>query len=152
MTYFQRFFGLFLFGFVACGSASQAANTPVRERIAFNADWRFNLGDPAGKPQAPTDADIRKGFPVAEAAYDDAAWRRLNLPHDWGIEGPFRQEYPGDTGKLAWWGVGWYRKHFTLPAGDAGRRVYLDVDGAMSHAAVWINGRHVGGWPYGYAS
>lgn len=152
MPFFQRFFRLFLFSLVACGGAAQAADAPVRERIAFNAGWRFNLGDPAGGPQAPTDADIRNGLPAAQAGYDDAAWRRLNLPHDWGIEGPFRQEYPGDTGKLAWWGVGWYRKHFTLPAGDAGRRVYLDVDGAMSHAAVWINGRHVGGWPYGYAS
>ena len=57
-----------------------------------------------------------------------------------------------ETGKLPWWGVGWYRKHFTLPAGDAGRRVYLDIDGAMSHAKVWVNGQYVGGWPYGYAS
>jgi len=152
MPFFQRFFGLFLIGLVACGTVAQAADAPVRERVSFNADWRFNKGDPAGGPQAPTDADIKSGLPAAQGGYDDAAWRKLDLPHDWGIEGPFRQEYPGDTGKLAWWGVGWYRKHFTLPAGDAGRRVYLDVDGAMSHATVWINGRHVGGWPYGYAS
>ena len=74
------------------------------------------------------------------------------MPHDWGIEGPFKQEYPGETGKLPWWGVAWYRKHFDVPATDAGRRCYLDLDGAMSYAAVWCNGHFVGGWPYGYTS
>ncbi|MFS2020361.1 sugar-binding domain-containing protein, partial [Massilia sp. CT11-108] len=123
-----------------CGGAHAA---DVRERQSFDAGWRFTKGDPAGSAAA--DA-------ASQPAFDDAAWRKLDLPHDWGIEGPFRQEYPGETGKLPWWGVGWYRKHFTLPAGDAGRRVYLDIDGAMSHAKVWVNGQYVGGWPYGYAS
>jgi len=48
--------------------------------------------------------------------------------------------------------VGWYRRHFTIPAADAEKRILLDVDGAMAYAAVWLNGRFVGGWPYGYAS
>ena len=30
--------------------------------------------------------------------------------------------------------------------------MYLEVDGAMAYATVWVNGRFVGGWPYGYAS
>ena len=76
----------------------------------------------------------------------------MNLPHDWAIEGPFKFEYPGETGKLNYWGVAWYRKHFTMPAADQGRQIYLDVDGAMSHATVWLNGHSIGGWPYGYAS
>ncbi|HEX7987403.1 MAG TPA: beta-galactosidase GalB, partial [Duganella sp.] len=82
----------------------------------------------------------------------DSRWRKLDLPHDFGIEGPFKQEYEGETGKLPWWGVAWYRKHFTAPAGDAGRQVFLDIDGAMSHATVFLNGQKVGGWPYGYSS
>jgi len=48
--------------------------------------------------------------------------------------------------------VGWYRKHFTVEPADAGQRLYLDVDGAMAYAAVWLNGQFVGGWPYGYTS
>jgi beta-galactosidase len=131
---------------LACGVAAvsaHAAEAPVRERISFNADWRFSKLE-AGQ-RDPGEAAVQAGF-------DDASWRRLKLPHDWGIEGPFRQEYPNDTGKLPWWGTAWYRKHFTLPATDAGRRIYLDIDGAMSNAQVWINGRNVGGWPYGYAS
>jgi beta-galactosidase len=151
----------------------------VRERISFNSEWRFTKGDPTNtetkldyatlKPWLlPTGADLTKNStnattrpsgesPGANADYvellfDDSSWRKLNLPHDWGIEGPFKQEYPGETGKLPWWGVAWYRKHFNIPANDAGKQFYLEVDGAMAYAAVWLNGHFVGGWPYGYAS
>lgn len=82
----------------------------------------------------------------------DAAWRRLDLPHDWAIEGPFRPDLEGSTGKLPWKGIGWYRKHFTVPADAQGQCLYLDFDGAMANAEVWLNGQKVGGWPYGYTS
>ncbi|HWH67957.1 MAG TPA: beta-galactosidase GalB, partial [Candidatus Sulfotelmatobacter sp.] len=49
-------------------------------------------------------------------------------------------------------GIGWYRKHFAVAATDSGKRFYLEVDGAMSYASVWLNGHFVGGWPYGYSS
>ena len=55
-------------------------------------------------------------------------------------------------GRLPSPGVGWYRKKLDIPAADAGRSIFLDVDGAMSYATVWLNGQLVGGWPYGYAS
>ena len=84
------------------------------------------------------------------ADFDDSAWRRLDVPHDWGIEGPFRDDLPGNTGKLPWRGIGWYRKHFTVPASDQGRRIFIDFDGAMANAKVWLNGQYVGTWPYGY--
>jgi beta-galactosidase len=48
--------------------------------------------------------------------------------------------------------VAWYRKHFQLPASDTGRRIFLEIDGSMAYAAVWVNGQFAGGWPYGYAS
>ncbi|MDQ3813726.1 MAG: DUF4982 domain-containing protein [Armatimonadota bacterium] len=89
---------------------------------------------------------------VARADFNDKEWRQLNLPHDWGIEGPFQQDLPGETGKLPWSGVAWYRKRFTVPAGDQGRRFVLEIDGAMSYSTVWLNGQAVGGWPYGYNS
>jgi len=50
-----------------------------------------------------------------------------------GIEGPFKQEYSGETGKLPWWGVGWYRKHFAVSPRDKGKQFYLDIDGAMAY-------------------
>jgi beta-galactosidase len=83
---------------------------------------------------------------------NDAAWRKLNLPHDWAIEGPFRIELTGETGKLPFKGIGWYRKEFTVSAGDSGKQIYLDFDGAMAYAQIWLNGQYVGTWPYGYNS
>src|SRR5262249_8161380 len=151
----------------------------ARERLLFNTDWRFQKGDPAGaegrleyqkikdwitatgnefvlnpgaaKPNRPT-GNLGSDISYAQRDLDDRAWRQLNLPHDWGIEGPFKQEYPGETGKLPWWGIGWYRKHFTVTTNDKDKRIYLDIDGAMAYSAVWLNGKFVGGWPYGYAS
>jgi beta-galactosidase len=76
----------------------------------------------------------------------------LDLPHDWAIEGPFRADIENETGKLPWVGIGWYRKTFTLPASAAGRRHYLDVDGAMAQPKVFINGVLAGEWKYGYSS
>jgi beta-galactosidase len=163
-----------LVGFFA--TANVPAATAPRERESFNSDWRFVKGDPAGAGEKLSYATLKPwllansqafttnalaakpaGEPGADVAFTqpdfaDIGWRKLNLPHDWGVEGPFKQEYSGSTGKLPWWGVAWYRKHFTLPASDAGRQIYLDVDGAMAYASVWLNGHFVGGWPYGYAS
>ena len=86
------------------------------------------------------------------ATFDDSAWRELDVPHDWGIEGPFRYDLEGNTGKLPWRGIGWYRKHFTPASGEQGKRWFVDFDGAMAHAEVWLNGQYLGTWPYGYAS
>jgi beta-galactosidase len=146
------------------------------QRVPFDKDWLFMKGDPPGTSNklayavvkdwvAATGAEFNKhpapampsGNPGAGVSYtrngfDDSGWRSLSLPHDWGIEGPFEQTYPGNTGKLPWWGVGWYRKHFWVAATDTGSQIYLDVDGAMSYAMVWLNGHFVGGWPYGYSS
>jgi beta-galactosidase len=165
-----------LAGIHPLAAAPAPAGAPLRERLSFNAGWYFAKGDPAGvtngldyatlKPWlAATGSELStnppapkpEGNPGASVAYtqpgfDDSAWRKLDLPHDFGIEGPFKQEFPGDTGKLPWWGAVWYRKHFEVPAGDQGRQIYLDVDGAMAYASVWLNGQFVGGWPYGYAS
>ena len=95
--------------------------------------------------QAPTPA-------LALAGFDDSQWRTLNLPHDWGVEGDFSIDLPGETGKLPWEGVGWYRKGFDVAAADQNKRYLLEIGGAMSNAKVWCNGQLAGGWPYGYAS
>ena len=81
----------------------------------------------------------------------DSAWQPLDLPHDFAIDGPFRIELAGETGKLPYQGIGWYRKHFTIDPAE-GERTYIDFDGAMANAQIWLNGRYVGEWPYGYSS
>ena len=93
---------------------------------------------------------IPAGASPSEPAFCDTAWRALDVPHDWGIEGPFRYDLPGNTGKLPWRGIGWYRKHFTVSSDDKGRRIFADFDGAMANAKIWLNGQSIGGWPYGY--
>ena len=82
----------------------------------------------------------------------DGESRIVDLPHDWGVDGPFKQEYPGESGKLAWWGKADYKKALTLTAEDLEQDIDLEIDGAMSHATVEVNGVDLGGWPYGYAS
>jgi beta-galactosidase len=84
--------------------------------------------------------------------FDDSHWRPVDVPHDWAIECPFAIDLPGETGKLAWQGVGWYRKHFSLETIAPNTRVFLEVDGAMSFSTIWLNGHRIGGWPYGYTS
>jgi len=87
------------------------------------------------------------------ADFDDGSWQAVTLPHDWAIEGPFITSGPGGgMGRLPSPGVGWYRRKLDIPRSDGGKSIFLDVDGAMSYATVWLNGRIVGGWPFGYAS
>ena len=110
------------------------------------------IADPALRHVRP------EGHPGSELAFvrgdfDDAAWQPVTLPHDAAIEGPFLEQGPfGGMGRLQSWGPIWYRRKLDIGAADAGRRIFLDVDGAMSYATVWLNGRLVGGWPYGYNS
>jgi len=99
---------------------------------------------PAGNPG--------DGVSYVQRDFDDSSWQHINLPHDWAIAGPFTHIGNGSMGRLPTAGIGWYRKKLSIPADDAGKSIFLDVDGAMSYAAVWLNGKLAGGWPFGYAS
>src|SRR5262245_55778250 len=152
---------------VSCGvrpSSETPALVGVRERQLFDFDWRFRAGDLEG---------------AAAPGFDDAAWERLDLPHDFMIEGkghaivvpggrgggrgaanlpttpegPFDPQSPGGSanGYLNG-GIGWYRKSFTLPASAAGRRVLLEFEGVYMNAEVWLNGQSLGRRPYGYST
>jgi len=170
--------GLLLSLFSSTGALGQNS---VRQRISLDSNWRFTKDDPAdaagqldykqvkaaveetgpdlqnaAQDQEPLPAPVKstpgESVSYVQSNFDDSTWRQLNLPHDWGIEGPFKQEYFGGTGKLPYWGVGWYRKHFNVGKEDQGQQTFLSIDGAMSYSMVWVNGHFVGGWPYGYAS
>lgn len=109
------------------------------------------IADPAKRYKRP-EGNYGGDVPYVLPGFDDSGWRQLDLPHDFGIEGPFIPGGDGATGKLPYYGVAWYRKKLDIPAADEGREIFLDVDGAMSYATLWCNGQIVGGWPYGYAS
>jgi len=103
---------------------------------------------PAGNPAA--------DFPFVQSNFNDNNWEQIHLPHDWGIKGPF-YEGPnavvgGGMGRLPSQGVAWYRRKFKVRPTDKDKSIYLEIDGAMSYAMVWLNGNLVGGWPYGYNS
>jgi beta-galactosidase len=104
----------------------------------FDKNWRFIKADVPG-------AD--------NPAFDDSQWRKLDVPHDWSIEGPYDQANPtGSGGGYLPAGIGWYRKLFTVDAADIKRKVSIEFDGVMSNSEVWINGFYLGKRPYGYVS
>ncbi len=104
----------------------------------FDAGWRF-LKDDAPGAEAPK--------------FNDADWRRLDVPHDWSIEGPFAEtNKTGGAGAFLPSGIGWYRKHFTLPKKLSNDIVRIEFDGVMANSDVWINGFHLGHRPNGYVS
>ncbi|MEE1650214.1 beta-galactosidase GalB [Brachybacterium sp. J144] len=110
------------------------------------------VGDPAASTPRPAEKPLVRPD-AAQPEHDDSSWQQVVVPHDWAIAGPFLVEGPhGGMGRLESWGVGWYRRELDIPAEDAGRRLHLEIDGAMSYATVWVNGELVGGWPYGYNS
>lgn len=113
------------------------------------------IKDPANKHVRP-EGNPGSDFPFVQANFDDTHWEKVNLPHDWAIAGPFQggwdSEVSGGMGRLPVNGVAWYRKTLDIPSKDSNKLIYLDVDGAMSYAMVWLNGNLVGGWPYGYNS
>jgi len=96
------------------------------------------------------DGNPGSNFPFVQSDFDDSSWKIVNLPHDWAIEGPFitgqDAEVGGSMGRLPSPGVAWYRKKFEISESDAGKSIFLDIDGAMSYAMVWLNGNLVGGW------
>jgi beta-galactosidase len=118
--------------------------------------WVLPTGNPflkdASKRTSPPSGNLGTDVAYTRPEFDDRSWRTLDLPHDFAIEGPFTTQGGGGMGRLPSAGVVWYRKHLDIPAGDAGKSVFLDIDGAMSYSLVWCNGQFVGGWPYGYAS
>ena len=120
-----------------------------RTRESFNEGWKFVRFFNASTDASTTD---RESENLQAPSVNDNSWRTLDLPHDWAIEGPFSDTLENNTGLLPWKGIGWYRKHFKVSEQDRERRFYVDFDGAMAYARVWLNGRFVGEWPYGYSS
>lgn len=137
----------FLLTLLFCSTQIQVQASERKE--LFDQGWRFHLG-------ALNNAE--------QASYDDASWRLLDLPHDWSIEplsnqkpdsvvGPFSRASVGGfaTGQTVG-GEGWYRKTFTIPQEDAGKRHELYFEGIYNQSEIWVNGRRAYHNAYGYTS
>ena len=141
--------------FVVSIFSQMVLSEDVRKEFLLEKGWKFTREDDAA---------------FVNESFDDKMWESVVVPHDWAIYGPFdprndRQKvaitqdgqkeavsHAGRTGGLPFVGVGWYRLKFDTPTVLKGKRVTLLFDGAMSNARVYINGKEVGYWPYGYNS
>jgi beta-galactosidase len=117
---------------------AQKVKVTTRSILNFDNDWRFLKDDAKG-------AEI--------PSFDDSKWRKLDVPHDWSIEGPYDNANPTSRGGgYLPAGIGWYRKSFTVNEADAKQKFFIEFDGIMANSDVWINGFHLGKRPYGYIS
>ena len=132
-----------------------SVSAQVRTEFLLEKGWKFTRED---NPES------------VQPAFDDSQWQSVTVPHDWAIYGPFSSqndkqhvaisqdgqkeamEHAGRTGGLPFVGVGWYRTTLDIPQFTSGKKAFILFDGAMSHAQVYINGKKVGYWPYGYNS
>jgi len=132
-------------GIVSALQSARPANaqTPLagdgraRVRESFDFGWKFLKADAPGAEQP---------------GFDDSNWRNLDLPHDWSIEGPFSEQPGSATFAHLPTGIGWYRKHFSMPGSFRNRKGTIDFDGVYQNSEVWINGQYLGKRPYGYIS
>ena len=123
---------------VDLGKSTLQFKEPIRTVESFNKNWKFFLGNDS--------------LAIGES-FDDSQWRKLNLPHDWSIEGQFSKDNPCKTdGGALPTGIGWYRKSFVLPLEAAQKHIFIDFDGVYRNSEVWINGHYLGKRPYGYSS
>jgi len=155
-------------------TADQAALAPAaiapREELLLDFGWRFAFGH-AGDPSKDFGFGMGQGdfaktgdFKIAKSGFDDTGWRTLDLPHDWAVELPFvNDEVLGDSSsrshgfkplgrRFPETSVGWYRRTFDIPESDKGRRIWIEFDGALRDAIVWVNGCFVGRHDDGYSS
>lgn len=158
------------YGAGAGGARAIAGAIAPREELLFDFGWRFAFGhgsDPTrdfGYGFGQSDYSKTGDFKVAKADFDDLGWRPLDLPHDWGVELPFVHDERGaGDARLRSHGfkplgrrfpetsVGWYRRAFTIPDSDRGRRIWIEFDGAMRDVLVWVNGCFIGRHDDGYS-
>ncbi|WP_338399517.1 sugar-binding domain-containing protein [Persicobacter psychrovividus] len=116
-------------------SCSSTKNESSRVEEDFNFGWQFHLGDLSD---------------AYTESFNTDGWESVRLPHDWSVQQEFSQEHTaGATGFLPG-GVGWYRKHFTVPSSSKDKKLTIAFDGVYTNSEVWINGQHLGKRPYGY--
>ncbi len=109
----------------------------LRSSTLLDANWMFHLGD------------LSSSNEVIAPSYDDRRWRRVDVPHDYVLDGTYSPTNSRNHGYLRY-RVGWYRKHFVIPESDRGRILQLDFDGVFRDSEVWVNGRFMGRHRSGY--
>ena len=149
-------------------TAYRAQAQQVRETVLLDKGWKFSLGH-AGDPKKDFGCGTEYFNYLTKASsihnegpyslkFDDTKWQDVQFPHDWVTTLPYAAEASHSHGyKTVGWkypesSVGWYRKQFTIPATDLGKRLMLRFDGIFRNARVWLNGFYMGTEPSGYAT
>ncbi|MDW8850524.1 beta-galactosidase GalA [Flavobacterium sp. MMLR14_040] len=154
---------LFCFIFLIFYSAS-AQNKSERDLTLIDKDWRFSFGHlfdtekDFGHATGYFSYLTKTGFGDGPAAsnFDDRAWRKLDLPHDWAVEQSFSEKASFSHGfKTAGKGfpeksIGWYRKKISIPETDKGKIISLKFDGVFRNSTVFFNGYLLGTEESGY--
>jgi len=143
---------------IILGEDAATAAVDVEAKKPVLKSWVLPTGNDfisdASKHHSRPEGHPGSDFSFVQTTFNDASWETVDLPHDWAIKGPFYEGWnspvSGGMGRLPSPGVAWYRKKLDIPASDTGKSLFLDIDGAMSYALVWLNGKLVGGWPFGY--
>jgi beta-galactosidase len=146
------------------GSTAAIPAVAPREQLLFDFGWKFTFGhgnDPSrdlGFGFLQREFAQTGDFKFAKAGFDDSKWQTLNLPHDWAVELPFVHDdaqmshgYKPLGRRYPETSVGWYRREFEIPAGDLGRRISIEFDGAFRDMLVFVNGCFIGRNDNGYA-
>ena len=134
--YFAKQIVLVLILFISFFSG-YAQNGMERKQL-FDYDWKFFLGD---APEAKTND------------FNDESWHKLDLPHDWSIEGKIHpKNTTGGGGGYFPSGIGWYRKTFQVPDSWRAKKTAVYFEGVYMNSEVFINGKSLGVYPYGYSS
>ena len=148
---------LFVYSILLClnFTVTPTVNAQNRKIILLDKDWKF----------LNRDLKSSESFDI-----NDLVWEAVNVPHDWAIRKNFDMNLDaqyvqviedgektqslrtGRTGALPMFGVGWYCRVLPVSVVDKGKRVSIEFDGAMSLSKIYINGKFVGEWPYGYSS
>ncbi len=135
----------------------------LRERLLLDFGWRFHFGhatDPSkdfGYDGQDLFSKTGGMFRPSRPRFDDSSWRVINLPHDWAVELPFKndrkladhgfkplgREYPETS-------IGWYRRVFEIPASDSGKRLSIEFEGVFRDSIVALNGIYLGRHASGY--
>ncbi|WP_316818110.1 malectin domain-containing carbohydrate-binding protein [Pedobacter nyackensis] len=103
--------------------------TGLRKNITLNEGWQSIADD--------TNINAYKGF--EQSGFNDKAWKKVNVPHNWDQYEGYRRMLHGNRH-----GYAWYRKTFTSTEQKGGKRFFLYFEGVGSYATVWLNGKKVG--------
>jgi beta-galactosidase len=161
IVYFKR---IILYGIFLISCMAFAQNKSERELVLIDKDWRFSFGHlydtekDFGHATGYFSYLTKTGFGDGPAAkdFDDRAWRRLNVPHDWAVEQGFSESGSFSHGfKTSGKGfpdksIGWYRKKINIPETDNGKIISLKFDGVFRNSKVFFNGYYLGTEESGY--